>query len=215
MVSHVDHSTSCKLQGVHGGGLSPEAVRLFTLAIKPTLTYGAHAIHLTNADLQSMERTHARIVKNSFGLSKFSRTSPLLAALNTQGVESVIKVQTPLNLMSGDSLASTFYWIRYKRGETGGKTLMGRSHTIMKQYVLTLTKDILSDIFLSQKQNCHNYMIDIPMDKNNGLVDSLRAIFNDYIIVIKVMLIITLVMFYYNFISFINVLLIEAQIYLK
>ena len=58
-------------------------------------------------------------------------------------------------------------------------------------------------------------MIDIPMDKNNGLVDSLRAIFNDYIIVIKVMLVITLVMFYYNCISFINVLLIEAQIYLK
>ena len=46
-----------KLQaaGVHGGGPSPEAVRLFPLAVKPTLTYGAHAIHLTNADLHNGE----------------------------------------------------------------------------------------------------------------------------------------------------------------
>ena len=131
-----------KLQaaGVHGGGLSPEAVRhIYTLAIQ---TYGAHAIHLTNTDWQAMERTHAGIIKNSCGLSKFSRTSPLLVALR---VESVIKVQT-LNLltrsMSGDSLASTFYRTRYKRGETNGKTLMGRSHTYMKQYGLTLTKAI-------------------------------------------------------------------------
>ena len=39
--------------------------------------------------------------------------------------------------MSGDSLASMFYWTIYKRGNTDGKTLMGRSHTILQQYGLT------------------------------------------------------------------------------
>ena len=38
-----------KLQaaGMHGGALTPDAIRhIYTLAIQPTLTYGAHAIHL-------------------------------------------------------------------------------------------------------------------------------------------------------------------------
>ena len=48
--------------------------------------------------------------------------------------------------MSGDSLASMFYWTIYKRGNTDGKTLMGRSHTILQQY--GLTKGIFNDIFI-------------------------------------------------------------------
>ena len=68
-------------------------------------------------------------------------------------MESVVKVQT-LNLLrrsiAGDSLASIFYWTMYKRGEMGGKTLMGRSHTIMKHYYgLGLTKTISSDFNLN------------------------------------------------------------------
>ena len=97
-----------------------------------------------------MEKAHARIIKTSLGLSKFSKTNPLLTALKTHRLENVVKVQT-LNLlkrcMSGNSLASMFYWTIYKRGDTEGKTLMGRSHTILKQYVLTLTKAIFNDVF--------------------------------------------------------------------
>ena len=63
-----------------------------------------------------------------------------------------MKVQS-LNLlkrcMSGNSLASVFYWTIYKRGDTEGKTLMGRSHTILKQYGLTLTKAIFNDVLES------------------------------------------------------------------
>ena len=45
--------------------------------------------------------------------------------------------------MSGDSLTSMFYWTIYKRGDTEGNTLMGRSHTILQQYGLTLTKTVI------------------------------------------------------------------------
>ena len=90
-----------------------------------------------------------------------------------------MKVKT-LNLlrrcMSGDSLASMFYWTIYKRGDIGGKTLMGRSHTILQQYGLTLTKAIFNDILESiTKLSYEQYSY-----WQNGLVDSLRAIFNDY-----------------------------------
>ena len=90
--------------------------------------------------MQLIQKAHARKIKTSTGLSKFSITNPLLTALNTHRLASMVKVQT-LNLlrccMSGDSLASMFYWTIYKRGNTDGKTLMGRSHTILQQYGLT------------------------------------------------------------------------------
>ena len=172
-----------KLQaaGMHGGGLSPDAIRhMYTLAIQPNLTYGTHAIHLKKTDLQLLEKAHARIIKTSLGLSKFSKTNPLLTALNIQRLESVVKVQT-LNLlmrcMSGDSLASMFYWTIYKRGDTEGKTLMGRSHTILQQYGLTLNKAIFNDIF---RINNKTVIYEQYSYGQNGLVDSLRAIFNDY-----------------------------------
>ena len=49
--------------------------------------------------------------------------------------------------MSGDSLASMFYWTIYKRDGTEGNTHMGLSHTILQQYGMTLTKPIFNDIF--------------------------------------------------------------------
>ena len=89
--------------------------------------------------------------------------------------------QYTLNLlmrcMSGDSLASMFYWTIYKRGDTEGKTLMGRSHTILQQYGLTLNKAIFNDIF---RINNKTVIYEQYSYGQNGLVDSLRAIFNDY-----------------------------------
>ena len=119
---------------MHSGGLSPDAIRhIYTLTIQPALTYGAHAIHLKKTDLQSIEKAHARIIKTSLGLSKFSKTNPLLTALKTQRRENVVKVQT-LNLlrrcMSGNSLASVFYWTIYKRGDTGENTDVPIAHNI-------------------------------------------------------------------------------------
>ena len=92
-----------------------------------------------------------------------------------------IKVQT-LNLlrriMSGDSLASTFYWTNvYKSGDTDGKTLMGRSHMIIKQYRLMLTKSIFNDIF---RINNKTVIYAQYSNRQNVLVDSLHAIFNDH-----------------------------------
>ena len=101
-----------KLQaaGLHMRGLSPEAVRhVYLLAILPIMTCATHAMHLTGTDIQTMESTHGTIIKSSLGLSKYSRTSPLIPSLNVQRVESVINSQTIHLLrrcMMGDSLAS-------------------------------------------------------------------------------------------------------------
>ena len=107
--------------GLHMSRLSPEAVRhVYLLAILPIMTYAARALHLTRTDIKTMESTHGNIIKSSLGLSKYSRTSPLIASLNVQRVDV-------------DSLASQFYWTLYKQGELDDKTFIGgASHLIQK-----------------------------------------------------------------------------------
>ena len=101
---------------------------VYLLAILPIMTYAAHALHLTRTDIKTMESTHGNIIKSSLGLSKYSRTSPLIASLDIQRVESVINNQT-INLLRrclmGYSLASQLYWTLYKQGELDDKTLIG------------------------------------------------------------------------------------------
>ena len=135
------------------------------------MTYAAHALHLTRTDIKTMESSHGNIIKSSLGLSKYSRTSPLIASLNIQRVESVINNQT-INLLRrclmGDSLASQLYWTLYKQGELDDK---------MQNNELTFTKTIFNDIF---QVNTKSVLYEHIPHGRNGLIDSLRVIFNDY-----------------------------------
>ena len=114
------------------------------------MTYAAHALYLTQTYIKTMESAHGNIIKSSLGLSKYSRTSPLIASLNVQRVESVINNQT-INLLRrylmGDSLASQLYWTLYKQGELDDKTLLGRASHLIHKNELTFTKTIFNDIF--------------------------------------------------------------------
>ena len=172
-----------KLQaaGLHMRGLSPEAVRhVYMLAILPIMTYAAHALHLTRTYIKTMESAHGNIIKSSLGLSKYSRTSPLIASLNVQRVESVINNQT-INLLRrclmGDSLASQLYWTLYKQGELDDKTLLGRASHLIHNNELTFTKTIFNDIF---HINTKSVLFEHVPHGRNGLIDSLRVIFNDH-----------------------------------
>ena len=57
-------------------------------------------------------------------------------------------------------------WTLYRRGDTEGNTLMGRSHAILQQYWLTLTKAIFNDIFrINNKTVIYIYMNNIHTGK--------------------------------------------------
>ena len=139
-------------------GLSPEAMRhVYLLAILPIMTYAAHALRLMRTDIKTMKSTHGNIIKSSLGLSKYSRTSPLMTSLNVQRVESVINNQT-INLLRrclmGDSLASQIYWTLYKQDELDDKTLLGRASHLIQKNELTFTKTIFNDNFHYQYKVC-------------------------------------------------------------
>ena len=120
------------------------------------------------------------VCKSSLGLSKYSRTSPLIASLNVQRVESMINNHT-INLLRrclmGDSLTSQLYWTLYKQGELEDQTLLGRASHLIHKNELTFTKTILNDIF---HINTKSVLFERVPHGRNGLIDSLRVIFNYY-----------------------------------
>ena len=79
--------------------------------------------------------------------------------------------------LMGDSLASQLYWTLYKQGELDDKTLLGRASHLIHKNELTFTKTIFNDIF---HINTKSVLFEHVPHGRNGLIDSLRVIFNDY-----------------------------------
>ena len=78
----------------------------------------------------------------------------------------------------GDSLASQLYWTRYIQDELDDKTLLGRASHLIQKNELTFTKTIFYDIFhINTKSVLFEHVV--PHGRN-GLIYSLRVIFNDH-----------------------------------
>ncbi len=68
--------------GLYAGGLDPYTVaHIWKTALQPVLMYGVQAVHLNRSQLLSMDSAQASLVKTTLGLSKGSRSAPLLQAL--------------------------------------------------------------------------------------------------------------------------------------
>ncbi len=67
--------------------------------------------------------------------------------------------------------------VGYKQGELGDKRLLGRASHLIQKNELTFTKTIFNGIFhINTKYVLFEH---VPHDRN-GLIDTLRVIFNDY-----------------------------------
>ncbi len=77
----------------------------------------------------------------------------------------------------GDSLATQLYWTLYKQGELDDKKLHGRASHLIYKNELTFTKTIFNDIF---HINTKSLLFEHLPHGRNGLIDSLRVIFNEY-----------------------------------
>ena len=137
-----------------------------------------------SASTQSSQTRHARPKRTDFMGEKQIRIrqSPLNPPDCATTISRLITHGMNGRQIYPCSLASMFYWTIYKRGDTDGRTLMGRSHTILQQYGLTLDKAIFNDIF---RINNKTVIYEQYSYGQNGLVDSLRAIFNDYRVYIR------------------------------
>ena len=76
------------MYGLQSAGLCVKGANPFTIAhiyktaIQPILTYGCSTIKLKPNDVDELERVQASMIKAALGLSKYSKNTPILRALN-------------------------------------------------------------------------------------------------------------------------------------
>jgi hypothetical protein len=163
--------------GLYAGGLEPYAVsHVYRLGIQPVLTYASHALHLSDSQVQALSVMQGNLIKWSLGLSKFSRSTPLITALNIQPIKKYRDHQAVMLLkrcLLGSSLAATFYWSLLQRGHTQGNTLLARATSAMREAGVTLPNLLLNDLDTKR-------LFGMNQRVTNGLIDSLRNTFNDF-----------------------------------
>ena len=57
----------------------------------PTLVYGMDSIYVKPSQINKLESVQGNCIKQSLGLSKRSRTTPIISAMNVSKIENVIK----------------------------------------------------------------------------------------------------------------------------
>ena len=85
--------------GLQGAGVCCDGVaskplrHIYAVAIQPILTYGCAAISIDNRSVKNLEKTQGILLKTALGLPKSRRNSPLLAAIEFEKFEQLIKSQ--------------------------------------------------------------------------------------------------------------------------
>ena len=169
-----NRSEKCKRQfyslrdiGMGYPGCSPDVKSyIWKTMCQPVLNYGFESITVSKNQAKYLETIQGNLIKQSLGLSKKSRTSHLLQALNVSKIEDMIKQNTASLLKRiyvVDSpirdLTSYFVSLFATKGELYPGTIVDR--------VLSYG---LSPI------NCIFNKCSIPSHPENGIVDSIKAL---------------------------------------
>ena len=188
-LDHRQHKDACvrsatkafhALQGVglNQHGMAPlTSLYVYDTAVKSCLLYRCSNVYLTKNDLHSLETTRCKHLKSILGIGYSSHSKPILQALNECSIANQIKLSSFDLLRScliSDTTASLFYHHLIKlQNNTYGKTLVNRIEVEdinFQKYCL----DVKYRKSIKFKQNWN-----IP-EGQNGVVDSIRAIINNY-----------------------------------
>ena len=85
---------------------------LWNAAIRPVLTYGINCTHVGQTCLSRMETLQAKLLKAGIGVHNWSRSSPVLKALNIKTIETTIDISSldlDRTIVCNGSRARSFY----------------------------------------------------------------------------------------------------------
>ncbi len=165
--------------GLCRGGVKPyTAAHIYNTAIKPILKYGCATIN-TNGDklIKDLEKCQGMLIKSALGLSKYSRNTHLLRALNiTQIKYTIMHEQMSILKRSliGTSRARSFYIYMLHQNEQCDNSLVSRVSHVCNTFSFSFIKYIFDD---SYARHCKRTLSAIPSD---GMTDTLRFLLHNY-----------------------------------
>jgi hypothetical protein len=168
---------SLKNAGLFNTYNHPDTVSyLYRTAIRPILTYGLNCLNLNARNWQEIEKCQSGIVKSALHLHKYSRSSPVLKAMNICRVKYVIELST-LDLakavLSNTSKARSFYMHFLQRNIHNN--LMTRSLIYSKKYNINFLRYVCDDRYAS---NTKLRIRQQAQGVQDGLSDSVRYLLN-------------------------------------
>ena len=172
--------------GMCKNGLDPETVsELCSKCINPVLTYGCETVSTSQTYKKSLIKIQCKLLKAALGLKQCSRNSLLLDSLKIASVtdtidNNAIGLFNNILCRSKGSRAKHFYVnvisnmvhnCMYKHINLGS-----RVQNICEKRGISRIKCIFDHKYVKQNQLCN----DFTPEGQNGLIDSVRALFSNY-----------------------------------
>lgn len=157
-------------------GLNPDTIAyIWKTALQPILLYGTHTIKKTKNGTHNLERTQSKLIKATFGLSKFCHITPLLKALRIHPISCSIECQGLSLLKSifeSTSRCRAFYTHAIKEQLAGKRTscnLIESCISTCRSNRISLPRYLIDDNY---SKACQRHLK--AQDRANGIVDSVR-----------------------------------------
>ena len=154
------------------------AAKLYSVGVRTVLMYGTEAVSLSKGDMRKLESTQGKLVKSFLGLKKWCHNTPLLRALRIPSVHdscALASLSLLRSCLMSNSRAAQFYnyCLNYlddtvdKYSNLVSRCLSNHLGANTRRFLLnsSYAKSLKSDLYYS---DC------------DGLVDSVRALFQDY-----------------------------------
>ena len=166
--------------GIKYRGVTPKVSSyIYQIAVTSILSYGCSSIHLSKLDVNVLDRTQSKHIKNMLGLRFSSHTTPLLQGLGVLPISTVVMLDA-LNLnkscLISTSSAGMFYKILLSKVSNSaghGRTLMGRVISFLEDHSLNFVSYLCNANYIDKfKQRL------IVPNNVNGVYDSVRTLLN-------------------------------------
>jgi hypothetical protein len=163
--------------GMCDNGVEPNVIsHLWQTALQSILLYSEECFNLSKTSKDDLEKIQSKLIKSSLGLSKFSKSSPLLSALGVRKIDCLITCQS-LQLFNSIMLSKTrtcsLYKILMRKDMYIG--LVGRVHDLCVKNSVSFIKVSMDKRYC--KKVCKNLKC---ITTGDGLIDSYRTLLADY-----------------------------------
>ena len=163
--------------GMCNNGVKPDVISyLWQTALQSIMLYSDECFDMRNTLLLDLEKLQGKLIKSSLGLSKYLRSSPLLAALGVRKIECLIQCQSVKlfnSIVLSKTRASNLYMHSLIRNNQIG--LLNRVKEICLKNELSLARVCTDRLYC--KKVCNKLKL---LPRNDGVVDSCKALLNNF-----------------------------------
>ena len=169
--------------GVKYPGVQPHiALEFYNTAIRSVIGYGCSSIYITKKNINHLEKLQNKLIRQCIGLHTNSHITPVLKAMGISPISTSVAMES-LDLIKkcvlNNSIARDFYCktLFMPVKSIHGKTLSDRVLQFVVNNNINILKYIFDKKYSSNIKNCINRRV---KDGEDGTVDSIRGIFNNY-----------------------------------